>query len=65
MKEPRIRHDFEVWEDQHLLRPDRLYYALVWWLFWNREARLSLRWLLRYHRRPFAWHRATHKELLP
>lgn len=40
--------------DQHLLRPDRLYYALVWWLFWNRETRLSLGWLLRYHRRPHA-----------
>lgn len=41
--------------DQHLLRPDRLRYALVWWLFWNTETRLSLCWLLRYHRRPHAW----------
>lgn len=58
-----IRYDFEAFNDQHLLRPDRLYYALVWWLFWNREARLSLGWLLRFHRRPHAWERWANKKI--
>jgi hypothetical protein len=43
--------------DQHPLRPDRLYYALVWWLFWNQDVGLPLWWLLRFHRRPHAWAR--------
>lgn len=61
MQEP--LYDFQSSYDHHLLRPDRLYYALIWWLFWNREAKMPLLWLLRFHRRPFAWERWANKKI--
>ena len=49
--------------DHPLLSPSRLWHALMWWLFWNRESRLSLWWLLRFHRRPVAWVRWVNRKL--